>query len=766
MNTWRVTRTAAVGGRFLVLMSQPGGALADVTFFRGAPVKITYSSGDPFGDSVATLGFSQASVFDDRYAADVAPVLADDAAVDIWWVPAMPVPADWPPGSVGSTSDLALWQNPLTGVADQLAPSWNYTVVTHSGTKSLARGAKRRGTKVWEGFVTSQEVSSSPTGDELNLQCQGALYQADCYLAKPQYPTRPQTLESLIDMVFNRTLRPHLRTGAFRINWPANWSLKAPPYDKDLDNSFLPNVAPGTLWTGYTSRQTGSWDHALTSYVAQMLAVMLVKPGSGTTPGYQWTVRHAHEGDPLYPAGRTPYLSVRDKQRPFDFAVWAGIPGVQFNLTRDATQRADVIYGTGTDLAGTTWSNQLIATNGTRTDYKPLAASALVYPVVGNYQLTPSRITREQYVQYGSGFSEVDGIAAAGQALGREMDAGWSGSVTLSVDPSASLSRWTITAGMSMGLLGFRGTGADGLRLHVSQVQADVEAGTVELTVDTRYRDLLTLSEALNRTRDALTPAKLLSLNKNSVTIEDIQMRWSDAKGSGYVPGDAHLGAKHRPVSQGFPYRAWAAKWPPKLKPSWYVMCKANDTKQPGHKGRWSVPVLVRMSEKGTIRRSEFACYNQHGQLLAVPFHVSLYYVGGATNNDVSIMPHTPAGNFDPLTMVGAFEQTDPSTGEVWTDPFHYDSVAPIFAMGWGNREQPAGYSPGLKTQGGHPTGMLVDESAWTFDCSANNTNYNKLAKAGDQAVRNISLQVFFYCDYSEPVYFTGRLFVQNAGTG
>jgi hypothetical protein len=787
-NTWGLTRNVAVGGRFLVLMTPPGGTPYDVTFFRGAPVKITYSSADPFSDSVAVLNFSQISTFDDALT-DPSPlraILADDAAVDIWWVPSMNVPGAWPAGFAGSNPDTAYWQNALTGMADQVAPTWTYTAPYGSSPNfTYTSTGTRRGTKVWEGFVTSHEVSSSSDGDTLQVQCQGALYQLDSYLAKPFFPPRPQPLEHLIGLEFDRRKRPHLRTDKFRVLWPSDWAMIAPAYDRTQDNAYWPDIKPGSKWTGYLTRQTGSWDHSLTSYIQQMLAVMIVKANSSSNPaaatasrpGNQWTLRMAHENDPN-PAGyasanfgapRLPYLIIRDRFRTPDFNIWAGLPGVEVALTRDATQRADVIYGAGSDFAGTTWNNSIISRDGSRTDYQPLAASATSYPVVNNMRMTKSRIAREQYVQYGTSFSEVQGIQAAEQTLAREIDAGWSGTVTLHTDPvgpNGVVSRWTIQAGMTLRLKGFRGRGNDGLQLHISQVDADVEAGTVNLTVDTRYRDLLTLTEALNRTRDALTPAKLLQLNKNSVAIEDIQMRWSYAKGSGYVPGAYHIGSKHKPTNEIFPYPNWVKSNPPKAKHQWYVPCYANDTKQTGHKGRWGGPSRVRMSEKGTIRRTEAAVFDWHGNLLAIPFVFVLLYTGGECNTNPTIFPSDGNGNYDPLGISNAFEQINPATGIPWTSQNRFGVISKIFCQGWGNKEQPAGYSPGMKTQGGHPTGMLVDESSWDYDCSQNNQNYQGLAKAGQEKIGNISLCAWFYANYIEPVYFQARLYYQAPGSG
>lgn len=753
MGRWSASATKGLGGRFAIEVTGWGMVPVDISTVRGVPVQIdSYSSADPFGDAAAQLSFPMLTVLDDPSSPELS-WLTVDSLVDIWWVPAMAKPADWNPAPLanGYSRDAVVYENELTGQADVIAPMWTYE---QSGGVYYWTGT-RRGIKVFEGFIASIAAASS---GGLSVQCQGALLQADHYKAKPFYPPNPQTLESLIMAVFDNTARPNLRTQPPMIVWPTGWSLRAPAFT-GTSNTFDPNVSPGTLWTGYTTRNTGSWDASLTSFVQNLLAVMLVKPGSGVPAGDQWTLRQARYGDVvqgLQSSGRQPYLCVRSRDTAPSFVLWAGAPGVEVDMTRDGTQKEDVIYGTGTDVAGTTWRNAVIAADGSRTDYLPLAYERDSYPTAGNPLYHPTKMMRESYIQFGTGFAQTDATSSAEQMIARDSDPGWSGTITLSVDPSETLSRWQIFAGMTMRLLGFMGSGAGGWAFHIASVEADPNSGTVTLTVDTRYRDLLTLNEAIARTRDPLTPAKLLQLNMNSVTIEDIQAPWDYSAGSGYVPKAALALYANKPTSSLFPYSAWVKANPPVAHPSWYVTVKASASQS---KDRWTGPVPILMAEKGTIRRSEFFCVDKNGNLLPIQYSISLYYASGV---NYSFMPTNGNNNYSPF-IPGAFESIDPTTGQPWAKP----GLAPdqSLVIGWGNYDQPAGYWPGLYSAGAKATGLLVDESTWNWDCSANEPNYDHLAKAGKEAASVITLYLMAYAEYTETVYIGGRLYRQEPGT-
>lgn len=739
MAKWTYTRTAGLGGRFQIIITKRGNTPVDVTTVRGVPTLLdSYTSADPFGDATAQLSFPALTGFEDLDSVDVGAWLADFASVDIWWVPAEPAEGG------GDALD------PLTNLPDVHTP--------------LAIGGEGGGAdariKCWEGFIASIELAAEETGHSLAVQCQGALFQLDRYLQKPFFPPRPQPLEKLLAAVFDKSTKPHLRTAPLAIAWPAGWAKVVPAYS--TPNVYTPDAKPGTKWSGYATRNTGGWDRSLTGFAADLLAVMLTQPDCGVTPGNQWTLTQRRAGGGL--AGRTPVLGIRDRFRTPDFTLWLGTPGVSASLTRDTTQVANIIYGDGIGVDGTVWRNAVISADGSRTDYAPLAAAAEIWPYdKANTQFSATAFAAEAYVKYGSGFDADAARTSAAQTLARDRSPGWSGTLTLKVDPAIEggvLPRWLIRAGMTVRLQGVAGSGAAGLSFHIAEVSVNAAEGSVSLKIDTRYRDLLNLEESLARTRDPLTPAKLLQVGKASMTIEDVLAPWDYSAGSGFIPKASTSFHHYKPATQPFPWAAFAYGHPPFHYPQVYVRCNAN---APTRFGRWAGPIPVLTSEKGTIRRTEICCFDVYGRVLKIPFHVSLYYV----NVTPWAMPRD-AGGPSPY-INNAFERINPATGQPWP-PAAFLPPDQSFIIGWGNRQngvyQRAGFSPGRETDGDSPTGQLIDDSDWSFD-NTNNPNFQTQYQLGrKQTASAITIYAMFYAEHSAPVYFMGRLYRSEPGTG
>lgn len=741
MSDWTFSQANNPGGRFIVVATKltQGGSRVDVTTVRGAPTLIpTFSSGDPFGDSTAEFTFPALTLFDDLDAVDLSKWLGFYSDIDLYWAPAFPAGSGLYP-----LNEQVI--NPLTNEGGWVAP---YRV-----RDSSARSGALNAIKVWEGFIASM----GPGDGGLQVQCQGALFQMDRYLAKPFYPARPWPLEALIADQFTHPTRPQLRTAPLITQFPAGWARIVPPYTAASADTYAPVATPGSKWTGYTSRQTGAWEHALTGFIQDQLTVMITRPGDGVAAGNQWTIGQLSAG--VSSPGRQPVLKVRDRFAAPDFSMWVGTPGLVAQLSGDSTQSENIIYGSGTDVHGTLWRNAVIANDGSRTDYLPLAASRDVYPFQRNSALVRGGFASEAMTQFGAGFSQPDATDVAKQSLARDSDPGWTGSITLATDPSPTLSRWQIRAGMVIRLQGFLGSGAVGVTFHISAVTAAPEGGTVELTVDTRFRDLLTVQEALERTRDPLTPVKMLQVNRQSVMIPDIQAPWDYTAGSGYVPKASKAFHDYCPTTEPFPYADWASKHAPLRYALWYSKCNAGAANR---NDRWSGPIPVLTSEKGDISRTEFACYDKQGNVLKIPFHVSFYYLPVGP----SAMPRDASG--PSAFLDNAFESINPATGE----PFQagiYLEPAPSFILGWGNRQNGvynrAGFSPGSEADGDHPTGLFVDGASWNYD-NTGNQQYRKYPPIGyKQSAAAISLYAMIYCEHFESVYFMGRLFHTNIGS-
>jgi len=715
MSRWTFQRVTGSPGRYQIVFSKPNGRSVDVTYFRGVPTQLqSYSSGDPFGDAAAVISFPQIGGYDDLDGEEVGSWLADFSQVDIYWIE---------------------YEQSLTA-GTEIDPLTNQRTLRPSGVK----------TKIWEGYVASMELSLTETDAGLSVQCQGALYQLDRYLEKPAYPPRPVPHEKLLAGVFSQTRRPHLRVKPLIIEWPEGWAKTVPAYT--TVNVYTPDAAVGDKYTGYSTRSTGTWDRALTGFAQDLLAVMYTEDDTGVTAGDQWTIRKDPE--------RQPVLHVRRRFRTPDLSFWFGQAGVTGSFSRDTTQVANIIYGEGTGTDGSGWRNAVISSDGSRTDYLPLAYSRAVYPEHDNKAFDRGEFVAEGFYKYGSGFGLDQAVASATKSLARDQRPGWAGDITLKVDPP-EMSRWAIKAGMTLNLQGFAGSGEQGVHFHVAQVEANPLEGTVKLTLDTRYRDLLNLEEARVRARDPLTPSKMLQINRRSVMIEDLQAPWDYTAGSGFIPRASTQFHANRPNNTVFPWASWLQSHPPYQYGQYYVRVNAD---RPDRASRWTIgkDVPILMSQKGTIRRTEIVAVDIEGNIVPVPFHFSLYYVPETTYG----MPRDANGP-SPF-LPNAFESVTAEGGQFPVG--NYFAPPPTMVIGWGNADQPAGYSPGRKSDGGPPTGIMVDEATWSFDCT-NNPNFAKDALPGQVIPQSVvTLYGAFYAEYTEPVYFIGRMFRAEPGTG
>lgn len=746
MGNWTYDEAKYPGGLFRLTIRKRtrGGTTADVTSVRGAPTQLTnYGSADPFGDASALFSFPRITAFDDLKASDLTRWLGYYSDVDLWWVPTIERTADYPP-AFNAVID------PFTQRPDLIAPSYFW--------KDGVQTTKLSQIKVWEGFIA--DMNFGEERGELQIQCQGAVFQVDRYLQKPFFPARPWPLESLIGLAFSHAERPHLRTQSLRTVFPTGWTKKVPRYVGGSANVYSPVARPGTKWTGLTSRTTGAWERSLTGFVQNQLTSMITDGQSGVRAGNQWTIQQARANQTAANAvGRQPVLTVRDRNRAPDFSVQHGAPGVKLRVAGDSTQSENVVYGDGTDLNGQVWRNAIVSNDGSRTDYLPLAAAREVYPPNKN-SLAEGGFVTEAYTKFGTGFSQEDGADIAKQQLARDIEPGWSGTLDLTVDPSPLLPRWLIRAGMTVLVKNFLGTGEQGVPFHVSAVTANPMDQSVTLTIDTRYRDLLTVAEAQQRARDPLTPVRMLQVNRTSVMIEDVQAPWDYSAGSGFIPKASKELYKNKPRGESFPQVDWVRKHPPLHYPGYYVRVKAN-AKRPNQ--RWSGRVPILTAERGTINRIEIFCVDSYGRPLKIPFHISFYY----TPVNVDNMPRR-GGQSSPY-FDGAFESVNPGTGQSWPAG---NFLAPDtnFIIGWGNKAagkfQRAGFSPGSERAGGRPTGLLTDDATWTFD-NTNNPDFDKLAKPGQrQRSSAITIYAMIYAEAPRTAWFGGRLYRQNPGQG
>ena len=717
MRSPRIIEHTGDGGYFRVFVTAPGGRRTEITGFRGVPVKVaSLSSTDPFGDATGSIILPQVTGFDRPGSGDLR-WMVDGAQVDIQY--------HYADGS------LADWR--------------------------------------WEGTYVAEDISESST-----MTLKGALYQLDNFKAAPWYPQYPVPYELLLKRTFDPKTHPTLKTGALVVQFPDDWNVKVPTFDDPDYLWFLRpyGVKPKENWTGLTSRSTGGWDNALTGFVQSLLSVMYTEEG-------QWTISKRK--------GRIPVLHVREHTSaitPATPTISYGAPGVGVNLSRDYSQSANVIYGAGQDLNGTSFSGQRIGARSAHTFYDPFAALPQVHPVDPSNPRYDARVPRrETRLQFPAGVDELAARSIAETHLRRFADPGYTGTITLTSDPLVNgqpYPRILIKAGENIVISGFRGTD---ILMHITEVTCTpFDEGMVTLTVDSKFRDALTVHEVRARTRDALDPIRLLRVGQFSTTVQDLILPWSYSQGSGCIPSggpndSTEFFTKRLGETSRFPWTEFTTKYPPKKYPKYYVKINPHNANADKNWGNLRTDGIaqgfpIRMSQNGTIRLIQVALYDENGNVVPARFHFSIYNNSGVTSRDMPRIPDNKSpgreqykpGQAYPFFQ-GAFERLNPDGTET-TDPNRILHDSAGLVVGWGNYYEEAGYSPGKFSAGNPKTGLLIDESPWSFDTTMD-PDFDKYdVKNTREATTTGLLYGMVYVDHhgNKPVYLMGRAWRSEPG--
>ena len=709
----RVDRIQGAAGFFKIFAQPPGKGRVDITKFRGSPTQINSMS------TTDPFGDATAQISFPQITGMDRPGQGDL----YWLVPWVPIDIIW-------YSD------------DGVPTGW-----------------------AWEGSVVSEDVSD----EGYNVSLKGALYELDNYLAAPWYPQYPVPYELLIKDAFSPSKHIGLRTNPLRVDWPAGWNVTVPTKAQPDYLWYLRpwGVSPGQKWTGRTTRNTGSWDPLLTGFVQSLLSVMYTEDGG------QWTVSKE--------AGRTPVLRVRPEiTTPSEATlhVWYGAPEVKLSASRDFTQSTNIVYGQGTDITGSSFSGQQVSRDGQTTYYEPFAALPYVWPATrDNPRINDYIVRKESRLNFPSGMSMVESQLVAASHLRKFSDPGYTGTLTLTTDPlqgGIPYNRMLIKAGMGIVVHGFRGSD---VLFHISETSVSPMSMTATLTLDTKYRDALTVYEVQAKTRDALDPVRLLKAGAFSVTTQDQILPWSYTHGSGVVPSGGAFDATDFFLNkvghdEKFPWVASTTKYPPKKYPKYYIKIgpkNANATKNWSgitKNGVYTAAIPVRLSQSGTIRLTQIAAYNEDGAVVPVRFHVAFYGGYDVTVESMPMIPASMAGTYGyPASQrypffPGAFENVN-ADGTLTDNPGQLLSEGANMFAGFGNYYEAAGYFPGSSSRGNPKTGMLSEEQTWSFDTTSS-TGFDKYnAEKTRKDPTNGLAYVMIYCDDqgTSPIYFLGRMF-------
>ena len=160
------------------------------------------------------------------------------------------------------------------------------------------------------------------------MQAKGAMLQLDNWLAKPEYTARPLPYEWAIARQF--VSKPALRLMPLRMRLAVLVDHRPTSRSPSAPSWMIPAaVVKGQKWSALLTRETGSMDPVLTSYIQTLIASMYTERGRFTLmlDTHRQPVIY-HQDDVVAPDART-------------VEVNAAAPGVTFDLVEDWEQSPD-----------------------------------------------------------------------------------------------------------------------------------------------------------------------------------------------------------------------------------------------------------------------------------------------------------------------------------------------------------------------------------------------------------------------------------------
>ena len=731
-----LTRENAIVGSWIVTAAVPGRAYRNISFFRGAPTDIgAMSFSDPFGPKSLTIRLPEVTYLESRGEGDL-DWAVKGANIDITW--SGPLPSGYPFGT--------------TNAAGVTTPAFKF-----------------------EGYIEAF------TWDEgMTIQVKGAMLQGDNFLAKPEYPARPMSYEYAISRQFRN--KPSLRLSPVQILWPRWWRDTYKPASGKPPSWEIPiGVSNGQKWTGLLTRSTGKWDPMLTGYIQGMLSTMYTHRG-------RWTLELAPSRRPVLLHRDNPVIGQ-------NLVVINPIhPGVKISLSEDGGQAMTTLYGQGTSLSGVAYTGMNSTNHTIGTTYTPLASLRQAWPDDReNAWLDRTLMAREVMLQTQQGLDLSQAQSVARNHLARFADPGVTGTVVLKSDPTFNgkpIMRHLVRAGMNIQIPGVFGD-PEGIIAHISESSHNIADDSVTLTIDTKARDALTVSEVRLRGRDSLQVPRMLVAGGYTPPVPDQLYPWSYAGGSGYVPSNDLYSSKRlfdgMSRTTRFPWTEQTMARPPSSSKwrSCYVRIPASTSQNANNywasqSSPWGqkVAIPILMSQAATIRLIQIAAYKSNGEVYKVPFHVSLYYYGGVNYRSMPLIPsgsplmgapwnYSTSGKTQHHPFVpGGWEQYN-ADGTLKNPNIADPAAGAGVVRVWGTSGEKAGYWPGSMQGGGSPTGLLVDESQWSYDLrGAGDAVFNPYSMSKNlKNSHSGNLYMMIFCeDHTSDVYFAGRIFRVEPG--
>lgn len=581
--------------------------MKEITWLRSAPISVDDMSWtDPFGPESATLTFPQISVLEPH----------GGNSEDLWWL------------RRGTEVDIVF-------------------TVTEPETVAMLESIGMEDRLVWEGKILSFGYSSAGEGDSVSANCVGAMRVLDSRMAPKVTFSRPYPYEWVIWRHFDYAAEQH-PTGVSQVHveWPDWWNTYY-KYNVNLPWYLQPaGINDGDMWSAMLVREFGRWDPVLSSAIQGLLSVMFTDRG-------QFTL--------MLDNGRVPVLRHRDRLSapgPRTMELDAAWPGVALNLASDGSQRVDTVYGESrSSISGTVYRGTRYSIDGSQAGFDPFAIHHSVNSSSG--MTDPFATRNELFINFADGLSPSDSRSKAHRHVETNAHPGYTGTIGLSnVDPrlrhpSGEMVAYPgvmVKAGDTVLLRGFLGR-SEGMLFHVSKAQISMADGSVQLTVDSKFRDFMTVREVMDRGRDALRPWHMMTVGKYNFNIPDAMLPWDYAQGSGYIP--YRVGVvdfwSGMPAGMNFPWTELTTSRPPghATWSQFYIKVPAIVRDEEGGswaRSNWNRPsassvkdgCYVLLAQAGEIALLQVCAYNADGTVKKVPFHLSIWE---SNNVDATMVP-------------------------------------------------------------------------------------------------------------------------------
>lgn len=313
-------------------------------------------------------------------------------------------------------------------------------------------------------------------------------------------------------------------------NWTTHWSFTvgAPGISHDLHRDFL--WAPNVYYGEGIDDQNCRWRNSKYPNVHPDTAPVW--------PGYNITAHENNTGEMV--------LIWEQKMQSSGWNIVADGTYSQADMAicmRFQEQAGIIVDGI---IGPQTWAATFLAGENAgdlnAAYFAPIAQLGYVEPfsydatgaVVGaNPWYFPGAIRIEHYDNYGEHVSKVDATISAQARLRSQSGPNFVGTITIKTDPEEG-HRFDIREGQNILYKGYRGVD---MLFHVAEVSFNFEDLSVQVTVDTAFRDAMTIAQIMERNRELNNPSMTATRHQSaSMIVEDRISVWDCENGAGVIP--------------------------------------------------------------------------------------------------------------------------------------------------------------------------------------------------------------------------------------